>query len=89
MWRTLGRQAQCWTLFVAPRVNRLVSLAIEDINGAAQFGAMSTQVTQLNGERCSAAKGLLDAKSISSKSHRGDQSNHTRDSCLKVRSGWG
>ncbi|PTP93841.1 GMC family oxidoreductase [Vibrio splendidus] len=31
----------------------------EDINGAAQFGAMSTQVTQLNGERCSAAKAYL------------------------------
>ncbi len=31
----------------------------EDINGAAQFGAMPTQVTQINGERCSAAKAYL------------------------------
>ncbi|KGY12851.1 glucose-methanol-choline oxidoreductase [Vibrio tubiashii] len=30
-----------------------------DINGAEQFGAMATQVTQLNGERCSAAKAYL------------------------------
>ncbi|MEH0742392.1 GMC family oxidoreductase N-terminal domain-containing protein [Vibrio cholerae] len=30
-----------------------------DINGAEQFGAMITQVTQKNGERCSAAKGYL------------------------------
>lgn len=30
-----------------------------DLNGAEQFGAMATQVTQLNGERCSAAKGYL------------------------------
>jgi choline dehydrogenase-like flavoprotein len=30
-----------------------------DVNGAEQFGAMQTQVTQLNGERCSAAKAYL------------------------------
>ncbi|CAH1553306.1 GMC family oxidoreductase [Vibrio jasicida] len=30
-----------------------------DINGADQFGAMPTQVTQRNGERCSAAKAYL------------------------------
>ena len=30
-----------------------------DINGAEQLGAMATQVTQLNGERCSAAKAYL------------------------------
>ncbi|WP_063345391.1 GMC family oxidoreductase [Vibrio jasicida] len=30
-----------------------------DINGADQFGAMPTQVTQHNGERCSAAKAYL------------------------------
>ncbi|KKD58742.1 glucose-methanol-choline oxidoreductase [Grimontia sp. AD028] len=30
-----------------------------DVNGAEQFGAMVTQVTQLNGERCSAAKAYL------------------------------
>ncbi|TFH90077.1 GMC family oxidoreductase [Vibrio ouci] len=30
-----------------------------DINGAKQLGAMPTQVTQLNGERCSAAKAYL------------------------------
>lgn len=30
-----------------------------DINGAEQFGAMATQVTQVNGERCSAAKAYL------------------------------
>ncbi|MBY6195888.1 GMC family oxidoreductase [Vibrio hangzhouensis] len=30
-----------------------------DVNGAEQFGAMRTQVTQLNGERCSAAKAYL------------------------------
>ncbi|MEZ8100300.1 GMC family oxidoreductase [Vibrio bivalvicida] len=31
----------------------------EDINGAEQLGAMATQVTQHNGERCSAAKAYL------------------------------
>ncbi|MFH0261697.1 GMC family oxidoreductase [Vibrio barjaei] len=30
-----------------------------DVNGVEQFGAMQTQVTQLNGERCSAAKAYL------------------------------
>lgn len=30
-----------------------------DVNGKEQFGAMPTQVTQLNGERCSAAKAYL------------------------------
>ena len=30
-----------------------------DINGADQFGACQTQVTQINGERCSAAKGFI------------------------------
>lgn len=30
-----------------------------DINGADQLGAMQTQVTQINGERCSAAKAYL------------------------------
>lgn len=30
-----------------------------DVNGAQQFGAMQTQVTQVNGERCSAAKAYL------------------------------
>ncbi|ELR8700877.1 GMC family oxidoreductase N-terminal domain-containing protein [Vibrio vulnificus] len=30
-----------------------------DINGAQQLGAMATQVTQMNGERCSAAKAYL------------------------------
>ncbi|WP_394127259.1 GMC family oxidoreductase [Vibrio hepatarius] len=30
-----------------------------DVNGAEQVGAMPTQVTQLNGERCSAAKAYL------------------------------
>ncbi|APX06767.1 glucose-methanol-choline oxidoreductase [Vibrio campbellii] len=30
-----------------------------DINGAEQLGAMPTQVTQINGERCSAAKAYL------------------------------
>ena len=31
----------------------------KDINGVEQLGAMATQVTQLNGERCSAAKAYL------------------------------
>jgi choline dehydrogenase-like flavoprotein len=31
----------------------------DDINGANQFGAMMSQVTQINGERCSAAKAYL------------------------------
>ena len=30
-----------------------------DVNGAEQFGAMPTQVSQINGERGSAAKGYL------------------------------
>ena len=30
-----------------------------DVNGANQFGAMMSQVTQINGERCSAAKAYL------------------------------
>lgn len=30
-----------------------------DINGAEQFGVMTTQVTQINGERCSVAKAYL------------------------------
>lgn len=30
-----------------------------DLNGADQFGAMQTQVTQKNGQRCSAARGYL------------------------------
>lgn len=53
---------QCPSSLLAHYLNACESIGIPanpDVNGEQQFGAMATQVTQKNGERCSAARAYL------------------------------
>ena len=53
------RQASSFNAMFLEAARQCGIPAVHDYNGATQFGAFMYQVTQKNGERCSAAKGYL------------------------------